>query len=69
MQFMKEEVTTNQKVQSWRAINLLESFMTIFGKKTKEYEDFRIDERGTGVLKSTQLSYKSCRQDKVYYLV
>ena len=35
VKFMKEGVTANHKVQTRRAINLLESFMTIFGKKQR----------------------------------
>ena len=35
VKFMKEGVTANQKVQTRRTINLLESFMTIFGKKQR----------------------------------
>ena len=30
---MKESITVNQKIQGWRATNLLENFMTMFGNR------------------------------------
>ena len=66
---MKKGVETNQKVQSRRTINLVESFMTIFNKKTEDYEIFRINKTGklqTLRCEITELSFRSCRQEKVY---
>ena len=40
--FIKEEDTTNQKVQSRKDINLLESFMTIYGNLNESFRDMKI---------------------------
>ena len=39
---IKEEDTTNQKVQSRKDINLLESFMTIYGNLNESFRDMKI---------------------------
>ena len=39
---IKEEDTTNQKVQSHKDINLLESFMTIYGNVNESFRNMKI---------------------------
>ena len=39
---IKEEDTTNQKVESRKDINLLESFMTIYGNLNENFRNMKI---------------------------
>ena len=60
---MPEKIFLNQKIKRQRAINLIKSFMTTFGKNERIIRILEPVKQGQVFWKSPELSYHSCRKD------